>query len=410
LLWIAMLAVGIAPESIAFVVLLVTSAVRMVVDPRAWDGYFQKARVLLPFAVFCMWAMCAATWSSHEFLGSLKNAPLRPLFGLLAVVSAVRTPWPALLALAGSSTVMLAIAAVKVLANPALYGRYSEGFPGIVNSYSATCLITGALITGAISAIIALQQRRFAAMACIPVIIAAIVLRATGSRIGAVAALIGTVISVASLMLSKRARRWRLVVALALIAAVGGGLFVKSAASARLLPILHGTPDPQLKNQPVDETAAFLTRIAGIRGQIWFVSLSLAGQRPIWGWGTTSWKHIYPAEVKRLEPMLGLKNPRDTRELSALPHAHNSFLHVLVEQGAIGLILLCWLLAECWDVSSAVHDRFLRGVLLGLLGVWISNSTSRGIVKEVVPMVYLGLIAVTARVATPLINPQSPKP
>ena len=405
-----MLAVGIAPESIAFFVLLVTSAVRMVVDPRAWDGYFQKARVLLPFTVFCMWAVCAATWSSTEFLGSLKNAPLRPLFGLLAVVPAVRTPWPALLALAGSSTVMLAIAAVKVLANPALYGRYSEAFPGIVNSYSATCLITGALITGAISAIVALQQRRFAAMGCVPAIIAAIVLRATGSRTGAIGALIGTVISVASLMLSKRARRWRLVVALALIAAVGGGLFVKSAASARLLPILHGTPDPQLKNQPVDETAAFLTRIAGIRGQMWFVSLSLAGQRPIWGWGTTSWKHIYPAEVKRLEPMLGLKNPRDASGLSSQPHAHNSFLHVLVEQGAIGLILLCWLLAECWGVSSAVHDSLLRSVLLGMLGVWISNSTSSALVMNVVPMAYLGLIAVTARAATPLTNPQSPMP
>ena len=391
-----MLAVGIAPESIAFFVLLVTSAVRMVVDPRAWDGYFQKARVLLPLTVFCMWAVCAATWSSTDFLGSLKNAPLRPLFGLLAVIPAVKRPWPALLALAGSSTVMLAIAAVKVLANPALYGRYSEAFPGIVNSYSATCLITGALITGAISAIVALQKRRFAAMGCVPAIIAAIVLRATGSRTGAVAALVGTMISVASLMFSKRARRWRLVVALALIAAVGGALFVKSAASARLLPILHGTPDPQLKNQPVDDTAAFLTRIAGIRGQMWFVSLSLAGQQPVWGWGTTSWKYVYPAEVKRLEPMLGLKNPRDVRELSAQPHAHNSFLHVLVEQGAIGLILLCWLLAECWDNASKVTDGLLRAVLLGMLGVWVCDAMTEVFTKSVLTMTYLGLIVVAA--------------
>ena len=400
LLWIAMPVVDIAPESIAFVVLLVTSAVRMAVDPGAWSGYFQKARCLLPFALLCMWFVCAAAWSSSSTSKAVQSAPIRPLFGLAALLIAVRGPWPAWIALAASSTVMLTISAVKVLANPSLYSRYSPEFPGIRNNYSSTCLIAGALITGSVAAMIATRQRRYVVVGAVPLSVAAIVLRATGSRTGAIAALIGTMVSVVSLVMSKCARRWRLVIAVTMLTVVGGALFLNSAASNRLIPMIYGAPGSSLNYKPVDGTAAFLGRVAGERGPIWFVALSLAGQRPIFGWGSKSWKDIYPAEVKRLSPALGLEDPQQINTLASMPQAHNTFLQVFVEQGAIGLILLCWVLVECWHRSKQVQDPILRAVLLGVLMVWLTQGMSEPLLNFPVSTAFLGLIIVTTAIPT----------
>ena len=400
LLWIAMLVVGVAPESIAFIVLLVTAAVRMAVDPGAWTGYFQKARCLMPLAVLCIWVACAAAWSSANLSTAITSGPIRPLLGAAALLAAVRGPWPALLVLAASSTVMLVISAVKVMANPSLYSRYNDDFPGIVHSYSSTCLITGALITGSVAAMLATPQRRYAVMGVVPSTFAIIVLRATGSRTGAIAALIGTVVSVLSLVISKRARRWRLLIAVTLLTAVGGAIFLNSAASQRLLPILSGSPDRVIICKPIDGTAAFLHRVAGTRGPIWFAALSLAGQRPIFGWGSKSWKHIYPAEVQRLSPALGLEEPQEIRTLASMPQAHNTFLQVFVEQGAIGLILLCWVLVECWCRARQVQDPILRAVLLGIFMVWLTQSMSSPLMNYLISEVFLGLIIVTTAIPT----------
>ena len=396
-----MLVVGNAPESIAFIVLLVTAVVRMVVDPGAWRGYFQKARCLLPFALLCIWMVCAAAWSSSSTSKAVQSAPVRPLFGLAALLIAVRGPWAAWLALAASSTVMLAISAVKVLANPSLYSRYSPEFPGITNNYSSTCLIAGALITGSVAAMIATRQRSYVGVVgAVPLSVAAIVLRATGSRTGAIAALIGTMVSVVSLVMSKCARRWRLVIAVTTLTAVGGALFLNSAASKRLIPIIYGAPDSSVNYKPVDGTAAFLHRVAGDRGPIWFVALSLAGQRPIFGWGSKSWKDIYPAEAKRLSPALGLEDPQMISTLASMPQAHNTFLQVFVEQGAIGLILLCWVLVECWHRTRQVQDPILRAVLLGVLMVWLTQGLSAPLLNYGVSTVFLGLIIVTTAIPT----------
>ena len=162
----------------------------MVVDPGVWRGYFRKVQCLLPFAILCTWFVCAAAWSSSSTSKAIQSAPIRPLFGLAALLIAVRGPWAALLALGASSTVMLAISAVKVMMNPSLFSRYSDDFPGIGKSYSSTCLIAGALITGSVAAMIATRQRRYVVVGAVPLSVAAIVLRATGSRTGAIAALI----------------------------------------------------------------------------------------------------------------------------------------------------------------------------------------------------------------------------
>ena len=83
---------------------------------------------------------------------------------------------------------MLAIAAVRILANPTPFAHYNQSFPGIVGSYSGAT----------------------PPMGVIPRTAAAIVLRAKGSRADAISALIRTVISIVTLVTSKRAGRFGL--------------------------------------------------------------------------------------------------------------------------------------------------------------------------------------------------------
>lgn len=83
---------------------------------------------------------------------------------------------------------MLGIAAVRILANPTPFAHYNQGFPGIVGSYSGAT----------------------PPMGVIPRTAAAIVLRAKGSRADAISALIRTVISIVTLVTSKRAGRFGL--------------------------------------------------------------------------------------------------------------------------------------------------------------------------------------------------------
>ena len=394
-LWVAMLPVEVAPESLAFFVLMVASAVRIVVDPDSRASFLGAVRVLLPMVVFCLWAICASAWSPSNFLGAIKSTPLRATLGVMALVPIVVRPWPLLLTFAASSTVMLGIAAVRILANPTKFARYNEDFPGIVGSYSATCLVASALLMGASALVVAVQRKRYATLGVIPAAIAAIVLRATGSRAGTVAALVGVVVSSVTLVRSGRVRRWRMVAGITLLLVTGGALLWQSAAISRMLPILQGSPDPITVTPQGDPMAQVMARAAGVRGQIWFVSLSLISQRPVFGWGTKSWKDIYPPEVIRVRHAVGASDPKK-RGLDREHHAHNALLQAWVEQGAIGVALLTWMLVSCWQVSRRVADDLLRAVLLGMLGVWVCEAMTEALTKSVITMAFLGLILVAA--------------
>jgi O-antigen ligase len=390
-----MLPVAVAPGSIAFFMLMVTSAARIVVDPDARGSFLRAVRVLLPMVLFCAWAMCASAWSPSEFLGAIKSTPLRATLGVMALVPIIVRPWPLLLTFAASSTVMLAIAAVRILANPTQFDRYSEAFPGIVGSYSATCLVAGALLVGSSALVVAVQRKRYAALGVIPATIAAIVLRAAGSRTGTVAAIVGAVITSVSLVSAGKVRRWRLVVAIVLLLATGGALVWQSAATSRMLPILHGSPDPITVTPQGDPMAQVMARAAGVRGQIWFVSLSLISQRPVFGWGTKSWKVVAPLEFANVSYAIDMKNPK-TDGLARTPHAHNAFLQAWVEQGVVGVTLLAWVLISCWQLSRRVLDDLLRAVLLGMLSVWVCNAMTAALITSNLAMAYLGLVFVTA--------------
>jgi O-antigen ligase len=237
----------------------------------------------------------------------------------------------------------------------------------------------------------------------IPAAIAAFVLRAAGSRAGTVAAIVGAVITSITLVSAGKVRRWRLVVAIALLLATGGALVWQSAATSRMLPILNGSPDPITVTPQGDPMAQVMARAAGLRGQIWFVSLSLISQRPVFGWGTKSWKVVAPMEFARVSHAIDMKKPK-TDTLARTPHAHNAFLQAWVEQGVVGVALLAWVLISCWQLSRRVADDLLRAVLLGMLSVWVCNAMTGALVTTHLAMAYLGLIVVTATAVTTAVS------
>jgi O-antigen ligase len=256
-------------------------------------------------------------------------------------------------------------------------------------------LVAGALLVGASALVVAVQRKRYAALGVIPATIAAFVLRAAGSRTGTVAAIVGAVITSVSLVSAGKVRRWRLVVAIVLLLATGGALVWQSAATSRMLPILHGSPDPITVTPQGDPMAQVMARAAGVRGQIWFVSLSLISQRPVFGWGTKSWKVVAPLEFANVSYAIDMKNPK-TDGLARTPHAHNAFLQAWVEQGVVGVTLLAWVLISCWQLSRRVPDDLLRAVLLGMLSVWVCNAMTAALITSNLAMAYLGLVFVTA--------------
>jgi O-antigen ligase len=180
-----------------------------------------------------------------------------------------------------------------------------------------------------------------------------------------------------------------------LLLVTGGVLVWQSAATARMLPILHGSPDPITVTPQGDPMAQVMARAAGVRGQIWFVSLSLISQRPVFGWGTKSWKVVAPPEFAHVSHAIDMKNPK-TDVLARTPHAHNAFLQAWVEHGVVGVALLAWMLVSCWQVSRRVADHLLRAVLLGMLGVWLCDAMTEVLTNSVITMAYLGLIMVAA--------------
>jgi O-antigen ligase len=113
---------------------------------------------------------------------------------------------------------------------------------------------------------------------------------------------------------------------------------------------------------------------------------------------------VAPPEFAHVSHAIDMKNPK-TDVLARTPHAHNAFLQAWVEQGAIGVALLAWMLVSCWQVSRRVADDLLRATLLGMISVWVCNAMTGALITSHLAMAYVGLMFVTAT-ATNTLSPR----
>lgn len=104
-----------------------------------------------------------------------------------------------------------------------------------------------------------------------------------------------------------------------------------------------------------DENFAIVERLAH-----WQAAINMADAHPFVGVGLGNYETAYP--IYRVPSW-----PRP------LGHAHNDYLNLLAETGLVGLIgyLAGWIALVVWTLRALRQaDPILRGLVLGLLGVW----------------------------------------
>jgi O-antigen ligase len=157
------------------------------------------------------------------------------------------------------------------------------------------------------------------------------------------------------IVLSRSRTRWPGIVAGIVVALVAAGLWTSISSTALY------------KNRFSDQTNVD-ERVIMDR---W--SLELAGQRPVLGWGYGSFDEVKDSAH------LSTGNSSIPYEQAIKYTSHNTYLTILVELGAIGLVLLLlpWLVVARSSLGIARRgppDVWVPVGFLGVLGVWIINA------------------------------------
>lgn len=125
-----------------------------------------------------------------------------------------------------------------------------------------------------------------------------------------------------------------------------------------------------------DDNYAVLERLAH-----WQAALAMAEDHPWLGIGFGNYEPAYADYA-----LINWPYP--------LGHAHNFYLNLLAETGIVGLVayLLLWT-AVFWQTISLLRrtDDWRRGVVLGLLGVWVTLSVHHLVDKLYVNNIYIQL-------------------
>jgi O-antigen ligase len=203
-----------------------------------------------------------------------------------------------------------------------------QGAEGNPNGLAAV-LVPAIVLSGALVA----DSRRLLVRWTLLAITAALVvaLAATASRGGVLAA---AAVAVAALFIYRRQRLY-ILVALALVAAVGGAWFAVS---------------PNARDRIVN----YSDDGAG-RGSLWKVAWWITEDEPVTGVGLNNFRSIAPAYARDPGPL------RFAEQITERPHVvHNIYLQLLAETGVLGLALFLAVVAACLDAARRAVRSFER--------------------------------------------------
>jgi O-antigen ligase len=124
-----------------------------------------------------------------------------------------------------------------------------------------------------------------------------------------------------------------------------------------------------------DENFAVVERLAH-----WQAGLAMADAQPWLGVGFGNYEAAYPAYALENWPV-------------ALGHAHNYYINLLAEVGIAGFVayLLLWIAIFAATIRALRQPWPIRGVVLGLLAVWVALSVHHLLDKLYVNNLYLHL-------------------
>jgi O-antigen ligase len=148
------------------------------------------------------------------------------------------------------------------------------------------------------------------------------------------------------------------------------GILIAGATAAALLAIafalsttFHGRIDQAIAEAEQSSTAipASIQSSIGLRFEYWRNSLTLIGERPIFGHGTGGYAASY-ARLTEKTGMLASRNP------------HNDWLHMGVQLGAMGIAALATFYAVAWRTARSLPTSFDRALARGLILAYLAGG------------------------------------
>ncbi len=356
LLWMVSFGIGRAPESIAFAALTAVSILRMPTTVPLLASCVQARPPLRAWLLFCLLVSISALWSSAD---SWSNAvpPRFVLVPLLLLPLAKR--WGMLLAafVLGMSAQAAWIVTEAIMVESWTYGD-AAGALGSSQDWgqwrpllaiSVVCALVVALLSKSwrLAAVaIGLASCCFAALLC---------LGSKSFTLSTVAAII-VVVTVAFL---NPLHRWR--ASIVLLGFAVAGFMVPTQAVMRQFRVLE-----------LAAAGGELGEITSQRAALWELTMPACFRHPVLGHGRSSWKHDFPA-LARTQPVGSMPWPSDAPPAFNGPHC--LYLHVLYEQGLVGLAALATLV---WSIVASAHRSMIPTKLLltGLLCQWLAAGVT----------------------------------
>lgn len=383
LLWMVSFGIGRAPESIAFAALTAVSILRMPTTIPLLAFCVQFRPPLRAWLLFCLLVSISALWSSA---GSWSDAvpPRFVLVPLLLLPLAKR--WGMLLAafVLGMSVQAAWIVTEAIMVKSWTYGDAAQALGSSQDwgqwrpllAPAVLCALVGALMSHSrirAATAIGLASCCFAALLCL------------GSKSFTISTAAAIIVVLTAAFLSRSVRRRAAILALGFVVAV---LVVPPEAIKR-----------QLRVVDLATTRVGLDEITSFRTTLWEMTIPACTQRPALGHGKASWRHDFPALAKTRPPG---SMPWPTDALPPFSGPHCLYLHVLYEQGVVGLAALA---ALVWSIVAAACRSMnpTRLLLAGLLFQWLAAGVTESLLPTRggwMPLAFAVFIATIAPMLT----------
>ncbi|MFO0963574.1 MAG: O-antigen ligase family protein [Phycisphaerales bacterium] len=441
--WCATLAIGKAPEAVAFGALALVAVVRL---PSTWRLYpaLLRSPPMLALAAFYAWQALAICWSSvpdPEYGALLPRGLLLPL-----LLWPMAHRWALLLGAFAAGTAAHSAILLARSWNGAGFQQYNDSRPLISHLASAGLVFACATIACWSGALLA-RTRATLALAAGAGMLCVAGLGVLSVRASLAAFLVGTVAATV-VALRPRATRRRVAIAATVCAvAVAAALAVAVVRSSRFevwmrslersgqaagqsreqaaqaererveqeraaqldarlrslgMPPkgdpIRGASDRErleqaMRKQPADASFAFVASSG--RSPVWLAAIEIWREHPIAGAGSQSWKTECRPRLERDPDRYGI--PISAREwVPKLPGAHSAYLQELAERGVVGLALLLLLLwttgvrlwrgGGAWDAAGA----------FGIFAAWSAAALAQSQSIQGLAMLLLALLLVRA--------------
>lgn len=131
---------------------------------------------------------------------------------------------------------------------------------------------------------------------------------------------------------------------------------------------------------------------AYVRNLIWFNSIEIIKDNPVWGVGPGNFKVYYPYYKNKFY------TDRSFNFKSQAKNVHNDYIQFFVEYGVVGYIfVLLVIYSILYKGVDIRRHNVIQGILLSIFAIFFNAGFSFPFQKEIIPLIFFALLAVIDR-------------